>query len=77
MVPRKMIHLLEHDIGVMASWIERTGYGANLKELRLLACELEITITSLSTWLHKKASKSSNKSKENLFDDLDRFAPVI
>ena len=54
MVPRILMKLFIHDIGIMADWIERAGYGANLEELRKLAHEENISITSLSEWLTEK-----------------------
>ena len=56
MIPRTLMNFIEHDIGMMANWIERTGYGANIKELKGLANELDIQITPFSKWLMEKAS---------------------
>ncbi len=61
MIPRPIIRLLEHDIGIMADWIERTGYGADIKQLRLLANELGITMTSLTRWLSSGNLNSNRK----------------
>ena len=36
MVPRQLMNFIEHDIALMASWIERAGYGADLKSLKIL-----------------------------------------
>ena len=54
MAPRLLMKLFVHDIGVMADWIERAGYGANLDNLKLIAKEEGIEMTSLSNWLSKK-----------------------
>tara|TARA_Y100001968_G_scaffold312803_1_gene336345 strand:+ start:247 stop:1284 length:1038 start_codon:yes stop_codon:yes gene_type:complete len=51
MIPRIAIKMLEHDIGVMADWIERTGYGADMNELKIIQKELNIVPTSLKDWL--------------------------
>ncbi len=61
MIPRVAIKLLEYDIGVMAEWIERTGYGADMNELKLIQNELNIVPTSLKEWLQEKLKKD-NKS---------------
>ena len=52
-IPRLIISLLEHDIGIMANWIEKNGYGANLLNIQKLANEVNVNITSLSNWLKK------------------------
>ena len=57
MVPRFIINFIEHDIGMMASWIERTGYGADIPKLKILASELGIEMTSLSNWLENNSGK--------------------
>ncbi len=51
MIPKFILNLIEHDISIMASWIERAGYGADLKKLKTLENELGITTTSLKNWL--------------------------
>ncbi len=76
MVPRKIMNLIEHDIGLMANWIERAGYGADLKKLRILANELDITITSLSSWLREKDSLNNSTKMSNVSDLRSRFIPV-
>ena len=63
MIPRVAIKLLEYDIGVMADWIERSGYGADMKKLKVIQNELNIVPTSLKDWLEAKLEnqdKSSN-----------------
>ncbi len=50
MVPRSLIRLLEHDLAIMANWIERTGYGADISKLKRLANDIGIRSTSLSCW---------------------------
>ena len=67
MVPRKIMNFIEHDIGIMANWIERTGYGANLQALKVLANELDITITPFSQWLRKKASRRPSSQRHSSF----------
>ena len=63
MIPRIAIRILENDIGVMADWIERTGYGADMNNLKRIQEELNILPTSLETWLKSKLEK------ENKIDD--------
>ncbi len=75
MVPRKLMNFIEHDIALMASWIERAGYGADLKALKVLANELDITMTPLSCWLKGKSSCNTKKRLPNI--DLQRIiAPL-
>tara|TARA_Y100001968_G_scaffold312288_1_gene335306 strand:- start:537 stop:1574 length:1038 start_codon:yes stop_codon:yes gene_type:complete len=62
MIPRKAIKLLELDIGVMADWIERTGYGADMSKLKKIQEELNIVPTSLENWFKSKIDKEKNKS---------------
>ncbi len=63
MVPRQLMNFIEHDIALMASWIERAGYGADLMALRALADELEITMTPLSCWLREKTSTRNTQKR--------------
>ena len=63
-IPRIAIKLLEYDIAVMADWIERSGYGADMKKLKMIQNELNIVPTSLKDWLKaklKKQNKARNK----------------
>ena len=60
MIPRVAIKLLEFDIGVMADWIERSGYGADMKKLKVIQNELNIVPTSLKDWLKAKLENQSN-----------------
>ncbi len=60
MIPRIAIKLLEYDIGVMADWIERTGYGVDMKKLKIIQNELNIVPTSLKDWLKIKLKKDNN-----------------
>ncbi len=60
MIPRLAIKFLEYDIGVMADWIERSGYGADMNKLKMIQNELNIVPTSLKDWLK---SKLENKNK--------------
>ena len=57
MIPRTAIKLLEYDIGVMADWIERSGYGADMNKLKKIQNELNIVPTSLEDWLKSKLKK--------------------
>ena len=59
MAPRIFMKLFVHDIGVMADWIERTGYGADINDLKQIADEEGISITSLSSWLKKITSEGT------------------
>ena len=61
MIPRIALKLLEHDIGVMADWIERSGYGADMNKLKQIQKELNISPTSLESWIK---SKLENKNKK-------------
>ncbi len=60
MIPRGAIKLLEYDIGVMADWIERSGYGADMNKLKTIQNELNIVPTSLKDWLKAKIEKQNN-----------------
>ena len=62
MIPRAAIKLLEYDIGVMADWIERSGYGADMVKLKMIQKELNIVPTSLRDWLKTKL-ENDNKSR--------------
>ena len=63
MIPRIAIKLLEYDIGVMADWIERSGYGADMNKLKLIQNELNIIPTSLKDWLKAKLGKQNTSRK--------------
>ncbi len=56
-VPRTLIRIIEDDLALMGEWIERTGYGADLGKLKVLANEMDIKLTSLESWLEKKEIK--------------------
>ncbi len=73
MIPRRVVNLIEHDIGLMANWIERTGYGADLKQLKSLADELQITMTPLVNWLKHKDSQSRVSTHPYIFDLPRKF----
>ena len=60
MIPRIAIKLLEYDIGVMADWIERSGYGADMSKLKIIQNELNIVPTSLKDWLTAKLEIQNN-----------------
>ena len=64
MIPRIAIKLLEHDLGVMADWIERSGYGADMNKLKLIQDELNIVPTSLKDWLKAKI-EIQNKTRSS------------
>ncbi len=61
MIPRVAIKLLEYDIGVMADWIERSGYGADMNKLKMIQKELNIVPTSLKDWLKEKLEIQNKK----------------
>ena len=60
MIPRAAIKMLECDIGVMADWIERSGYGADMNKLKMMQEELDIVPTSLKDWLTAKLKIKNN-----------------
>ena len=60
MIPRAAIKLLEYDIGVMADWIERSGYGADMNKLKMIQKDLNIIPTSLKDWLIAKLENQNN-----------------
>ena len=62
MIPRAAIKLLEYDIGVMADWIERSGYGADMKKLKIIQKELNIVPTTLKEWLKSKLENQNKTS---------------
>ena len=59
MIPRVAMKLLEYDIGLMADWIERTGYGADMNNLKVIQNDLNIVPTSLNDWLKRKLEKQN------------------
>jgi len=67
MIPRFALKLLEFDIGVMADWIERTGYGADMNKLKTIQAELNIVPTSLESWLKEKLDVENEST--NLWSD--------
>jgi len=66
MIPRIAIKMLEYDIGVMADWIERSGYGADMNSLKVIQKDLGIVPTSLEDWLKTKLTEE-NKTRTILF----------
>ena len=61
-LPRIILKFIENDIAIMANWIERYGYGADMLQTKELAKTHGVNITSLEGWLQKiypikKASK--------------------
>ena len=63
MIPRIAIKMLEYDIGVMADWIERTGYGADMNKLKIIEKELDIIPTTLKDWLKSKLKDQTTVRK--------------
>ena len=63
MIPRPVIKFLEYDIGVMADWIERSGYGADMKRLKIIQKELNIVPTTLKEWLKAKLEYQNKTQK--------------
>ncbi len=61
-IPRVAVKLLEFDIGVMADWIERSGYGADMEKLKLIQEELNIIPTSLKDWLKTRLEKDNKRN---------------
>ncbi len=59
MIPRFAIKLLEYDIGLMADWIERSGYGADMNKLKKIQKDLNIVPTSLNEWLKAKLDQQT------------------
>ncbi len=53
MIPRLFMKIFVNDIGIMADWIERAGYGANLTELKEIAKEENIDMTTLESWFRE------------------------
>ena len=60
LIPRIVIKMLEYDIGVMAEWIERSGYGADMNKLKMIQKDLNIIPTSLKDWLIEKLENQNN-----------------
>jgi len=63
MIPRAAIKMLEYDIGVMADWIERSGYGADMNKLKMIQNELNIVPTTLKDWLEAKLDNQNKIQK--------------
>ena len=63
MIPREAIKFLEYDIGMMADWIERSGYGADMNKLKIIQEDLNIVPTSLESWLKLKLKNKNNKKE--------------
>ena len=61
MIPRILMKMLEYDIGVMADWIERTGYGADMNKLKKIQKELDIIPTSIEDWFKSKINHEDKK----------------
>ena len=56
MIPRFILRLFIHDLGLMANWIESAGYGADLNDLKKLAIEEGVVMTSFEHWLEAKGN---------------------
>ncbi len=70
-VPRVVIQAIEYDLGIMATWIENAGYGADIQYLQDLADSIGINMTPLSKWLTKKLSRFNPLIKEDaLYPDF-------
>ena len=65
MIPRIALKLLERDIAVMADWIERSGYGADMNKIKKIQDELQISPTSLEKWIKSKLDKENNQIKQS------------
>ena len=61
MIPRIPLKLLEYDIGVMADWIERSGYGADMKKLKRIQEDLNIVPTTFENWIKSKIVKDKKR----------------
>ncbi len=70
MIPRIALKLLENDIGIMADWIERTGYGADMNKLKKIQEDLNIVPTSLEHWIK---SRIVTENKWNTHWKTSRF----
>ena len=64
MIPRIPLKLLEYDIGVMADWIERTGYGADINKLQKIQDDLNIVPTTFDNWLKSKIETEKKKKNQ-------------
>ena len=62
MAPRFLMKTFVHDIGIMADWIERAGYGANIASLKKIAEEENIVMTKLENWLIDKELKIKDRN---------------
>ena len=61
--------LIEHDIGIMADWIERAGYGVDMNRLKEIQLDLGIIPTSLENWLKAKLCKEIQFNKSNITEN--------
>ena len=64
MIPRIPLKLLEYDIGVMADWIERSGYGADMNKLQKIQDDLNIVPTTFDNWLKSKIETEKKKKNQ-------------
>ena len=56
MIPRFMLKIFIHELSLMANWIESAGYGADLNDLKKLAIEEGVVMTSFEHWLEAKGN---------------------
>ncbi len=60
-LPRPLLSLLEHDLALMATWIEQVGYGADIKKLKKIANQIQLKMTPLKVWLVSQLDNQSYK----------------
>ena len=77
MIPRPLINFLEHDIAIMADWIERTGYGVEMAKLKILSTELGIRMTSLEQWLEGNISLITPQVNKTIPNSQKALKPII
>ena len=69
-IPRIFLHMIEHDIAIMAHWIEEVGYDADFNELKILSEKYNIKPTKLVNWLNQKIF-SNDKHNTNRIKQLN------
>ena len=57
MLPRVILKIIEEDIAIMANWIEKYGYGADIEKTKVLAQQIGVNITSLDRWIATAEAK--------------------
>ncbi len=73
-LPRIILKIIEEDIAIMANWIEKYGYGADIEKTKVLAQQIGVNITSLDRWIATSEAKKRfsrginyiNKTKEQV-----------